>query len=112
MDRTPLQRMMLAALLHSMRDLPLYPPAPEPSREPGARTSVFGDFMAVGKLPRDPFENGGTRQPDDIGALWHGEAAREPLEQEHLDARDAFAERFKKVRRCFLGSCYAILGAA
>ena len=103
MDRTPLQRMMQAALLHSMRALPLYPPAPPPDKEgPAARSSVFGEFLNVGSLPRDPFADGGTDDSESESLLWHEEAAQQPLHQKHLRKRDVFVKRFQEVRGAFM----------
>ena len=78
-DRTPLQRMLMAAVLHShlSRGGPGGPPAipgglVPPRAADDAKADAYAEFHSVGRLPTDLFEDSTTAAS---GPGWHGESA-------------------------------------
>lgn len=101
-DRTPLQRMLMAAVLHShlSRGGPGGPPAipgglVPPRVADDAKADAYAEFHSVGRLPTDLFEDSTAAVS---GPGWHGETAAGRVT--HVEARAVvdYQKGFKVVR--------------
>jgi hypothetical protein len=96
MDRTPLQRMLTAAALHSLRPCLLYPP---PSQE-AALSSSYRGFQRLGKLPAalDDDDEDRAATAEDESLLWHVQRSNSSLTKADLEKMNDFKLNFVEVR--------------
>jgi ribosomal protein L25 (general stress protein Ctc) len=96
MDRTPLQRMLVAAALHSLRPCPLYPP-PQEGQE-GTLGDSYRRFKRLGRLPSALYED--CKEPAATAAdehlLWHAQHS-DAITPEELAKLEKFKANFKEV---------------
>jgi hypothetical protein len=92
--------MLLAASLHSMRLVPLYPPPQQEEVLPHRHRGSYSGFHAIGKLPRDPFSTmDSAADPAVAGekSMWHAQRSSSLLTADDVAESDAFAEAFEEV---------------
>ena len=99
--------MLLAAMLHGSREVPLYPPPQPHDSDTGGPRGSYAGFQKVGQLPRDPF---GSRAPSEgqlesapAAGSWHTQMAKGDVDAEDIAERARFAAQFQLVR-VYLGS--------
>jgi hypothetical protein len=128
-DRTPLQRMLVASVLHAQRGpdggfLPRTSQASSPSLDPSGSTSAVSSYLkrnpgevyasaqlqALEKLPDDLFDSPKVKPKPKFTRVekpWHERCYAKAVSQEDTAAVNAFVDSFKTV--CVLSSWAVVL---